>query len=72
MQIKCDKKITLTPNQFYENKELYLEDAVKLLSVQAFARTTSVEALNGEIRTGYCLTIRALYINQERGTLRSC
>lgn len=65
MQIKCDKKITLTPNQFYENKELYLEDAVKLLSVQAFARTTSVEALNGEIRTGYCLTIRALYINQD-------
>ena len=65
MQIKCDKKVNFTPNQFYESKELYLDGAEKILSVQAFARTTSIESLNGEVRVGYLLTIRALYLNQD-------
>lgn len=65
MQINCDKKVNFTPIQFYENKELFLEGAEQVLSVQAFARTISVESLSGEVKVGYNLTIRTLYLNQD-------
>ena len=65
MQINCDKKVNFTPNDFYESKELYLDGAQKIISVQAFARTVSAEALSGEVRVGYALTIRALYLEED-------
>ena len=65
MQIKCDKKVNFATNQFYESKELYLDGAEKILSVQAFARTTSIETLNGEVRVGYLLTVRTLYVGPD-------
>ena len=65
MQIKCDKKVNFTPIQFYENKELLLEGAEKIISLQALARTTSVETLSGEVRANYMLTIRVLYVDQD-------
>ena len=65
MQINCDKKVNFTPNDFYESKELYLEGAQKIISVQAFARTSGVEVVGGEVRVGYALTIRALYLEED-------
>ena len=65
MQINCDKKVNFTPNDFYESKELYLEGAQKIISVQAFARTSGVEVVSGEVRVGYALTIRALDLEED-------
>ena len=70
MQIKCDKKVNLVPNDFYESKELFLDGAQKIISVQAFARTTNVEAVSGEVRVAYALTIRALYLEEDGNVVK--
>ena len=65
MQIKCDKIVNVASNQFYENKELSLEGAKKVISVQAFARTNSSQSGNGEIKIDYSLSIRAVYLTED-------
>ncbi len=65
MYIKCDKLQNLTPCQFYESRELYLEGATKILSLCAEARTVESDVTASEIRVKYLLTIRAIYQGED-------
>ncbi len=65
MDVKCFKLINLNPNQFYENKELFLDGAIKLISLVAKTRTLSVEVKSNELKVNYTLTIRAIYLTED-------
>lgn len=65
MYIKCDKLQNLTPCQFYESKEIYLENATKILSLCAEARTIECDIHSSEIRVKYLLTIKAIYQTED-------
>lgn len=62
MYVKCDKLISINPQQFFENKEIYLEGAQKVVSLRSRARVISVEELSGEVKLNYRLTITAVYL----------
>lgn len=65
MYIKCDKLQNITPCQFYESRELYLDGATKILSLSAEARTLESDVLSNEIKVKYLLTIKAIYQTED-------
>ncbi|MBO5775785.1 MAG: hypothetical protein J6R35_00260, partial [Clostridia bacterium] len=64
MYVKCDKLVSITPQQFFENKELYLENSNKIISLRSRARVTSYESLSGEAKVNYRLSITAIYLTE--------
>ncbi len=65
MYTKCNKLLNLAPQQFFETKELFLDGAVKLLSLVAKARTLSVDVKSNELKVNYTVSVCAIYLTEE-------
>ncbi len=65
MYIKCNKLLNIAPQQFYETKELFLDGAVKLLSLVAKSRTLSVDVKSNELKVNYTVNVRAIYLTED-------
>lgn len=63
MYVKGDKRETVTPIQFYIDKDIYIKDSDRVLAVSAIAEVTGCEALQGEMRVNYRVTYKVIYMS---------
>ncbi len=61
MYVNGDKRETLTPVQFYIDKDIYIKGADKVLAVNARVRVDGAEATDGEMRVNYRITYKVIY-----------
>lgn len=62
MYIKGDKRESITPMQFYVDKDIYIKESDKVLAVNTRVQVVSTEALQGEMRVSYRITYKVIYM----------
>lgn len=63
MYVKGDKRESVTPIQFYIDKDIYIKDSDRVLAVNASAQIVNSEAMSGEMRVNYRITYKVIYMS---------